>query len=274
MTCYKNSFTFYKPIYVKRLYNTQDTTTYPRNSNIKNRIRIQNFGEDRLINKVYYNDLWRDVCKPSFTKSITTKWALSCHATVKMPLYSWRTLHKRVSKEYRNGTKENSAYRKAKQSKAPLFTCLEKLSTRARSLHATEAWSGHGSAIALPFPPFALLNPVLRAELILTKLFGRCGYAGVTSLLGVTSSLAQRSVALELLKWSLILKTESELYRPSDRRLSAKLVSTFADRGVSRNGSPWPYCRLSRPEPLLFLPSSSSIALTRLSGPCSRPTTS
>jgi hypothetical protein len=27
----------------------------------------------------------------------------------------------------------------------------------------------------------------------------------------------------------------SELYRPSDRRLSAKLVPTFADRGVSRS---------------------------------------
>jgi hypothetical protein len=27
----------------------------------------------------------------------------------------------------------------------------------------------------------------------------------------------------------------SELYRPSDRRLSAKLVSTFEDRGMSRS---------------------------------------
>jgi hypothetical protein len=32
--------------------------------------------------------------------------------------------------------------------------------------------------------------------------------------------------------------------------------------------------RFSRPEPLLFLPSSSSVVLTRLSGPRSRPTTS
>jgi hypothetical protein len=29
------------------------------------------------------------------------------------------------------------------------------------------------------------------------------------------------------------LESASELYRPSDRRLSAKLVPTFADRGVS-----------------------------------------
>jgi hypothetical protein len=35
-----------------------------------------------------------------------------------------------------------------------------------------------------------------------------------------------------------------------------------------------PYSRLSRPEPLLFLPSSSSIVLMRLSEPRSRPNTS
>jgi sulfatase maturation enzyme AslB (radical SAM superfamily) len=41
-----------------------------------------------------------------------------------------------------------------------------------------------------------------------------------------------------------------------------------------RDGSVRPYSRLSRPEPLLFLPSSLSIVLTRLSEPRSRPTTS
>jgi hypothetical protein len=41
-----------------------------------------------------------------------------------------------------------------------------------------------------------------------------------------------------------------------------------------RNGSPRSYSRISRPEPLLFLPSRSSIVLTRLSGPRSRSTTS
>jgi hypothetical protein len=40
-----------------------------------------------------------------------------------------------------------------------------------------------------------------------------------------------------------------------------------------RNGSLWPYSHISSPEPLLVLPSSSSFALTKLSGPCSRPTT-
>jgi ribosomal protein S14 len=41
-------------------------------------------------------------------------------------------------------------------------------------------------------------------------------------------------------------ESASELYRPSDRRLSAKLVTTFAYRGVlrgQRDGSPRPYSR-------------------------------
>jgi hypothetical protein len=72
-------------------------------------------------------------------------------------------------------------------------------------------------------------------------------------------------------------KSASELHRPKDHRLPAKLVPTFAGRGVSRSQrgrSPRPYSRISRPEQLLFLSSSSSVILTRLSGPCSRPTAS
>jgi hypothetical protein len=71
-------------------------------------------------------------------------------------------------------------------------------------------------------------------------------------------------------------ESASELYRPSDRRLSEMLVSTFADRGcrvVSGEDPLRPHFRLSGPEPLLFLPSSFSVVLTRLSGPRSRPTT-
>jgi hypothetical protein len=48
------------------------------------------------------------------------------------------------------------------------------------------------------------------------------------------------------------------------------LVPTFADKGVSRSqrdGSLRPYSRISRQEPLRFLPNSSSIILTRLSEP-------
>jgi hypothetical protein len=72
-------------------------------------------------------------------------------------------------------------------------------------------------------------------------------------------------------------ESASELHRPSDCHLSAKLMPTFEDRGVSRsqrNGSLYQYSRYSRSEPLLFLRSSSSVVLTRLSGPRSRPTAS
>jgi hypothetical protein len=49
-----------------------------------------------------------------------------------------------------------------------------------------------------------------------------------------------------------------ELYRPSDRRMSTKLVPTFADRGcrvVPTDGSLQPYSRLSRPYQGAFFPS-------------------
>jgi hypothetical protein len=55
-------------------------------------------------------------------------------------------------------------------------------------------------------------------------------------------------------------ESASELYRPSYRRLYAKLVPTFADRRVprgQRDGSLRPYSQISRPEPLLFLTTSS-----------------
>jgi hypothetical protein len=69
-------------------------------------------------------------------------------------------------------------------------------------------------------------------------------------------------------------ESASELYRPSDRRLLVKFqflrieVVPWSAQRLSR-----PY-RFSRPEPLLFLSSSSSVELTRLSGPRSRPTPS
>jgi hypothetical protein len=60
---------------------------------------------------------------------------------------------------------------------------------------------------------------------------------------------------------------------PSDRLLSAKLVPIFANRGCHMANVTDPYCRI-----LGFLDrshySSSSLALTRLSGSRSRPTTS
>jgi hypothetical protein len=59
--------------------------------------------------------------------------------------------------------------------------------------------------------------------------------------------------------------------------MSAKLVPTFADREcrvVSATDIRGRILGFLDTEPLLFLPSSSSIVLTRLSGPRSRPTTS
>jgi hypothetical protein len=59
--------------------------------------------------------------------------------------------------------------------------------------------------------------------------------------------------------------------------LVGEVMPISADRGVSRgqcNGSPKPFSRLSIPKPLLFILSSSSIVLTRLSGSRSRPNTS
>jgi hypothetical protein len=51
-------------------------------------------------------------------------------------------------------------------------------------------------------------------------------------------------------------ESASQLHRSSDSRLSAKLVPTSEDRGCLR-----PHSQISRPEPLLFLPSSSSVVL-------------
>jgi hypothetical protein len=58
--------------------------------------------------------------------------------------------------------------------------------------------------------------------------------------------------------------------------LVGEVSANFCGKRVLRgqcNGSPWPYSRIPRLELLLFLPSSSSIVLTRLSGPRSQTTT-
>jgi hypothetical protein len=72
------------------------------------------------------------------------------------------------------------------------------------------------------------------------------------------------------------IESESELYRPSYRRLSANLVPNWADRGcrvVSATDPHGRQFRFSRPE-TLFSWNSISIILMRLSGPHSRYTTS
>jgi hypothetical protein len=55
--------------------------------------------------------------------------------------------------------------------------------------------------------------------------------------------------------------------------VSANFCGYSMPRG-EREGSLRPYSRISRPELLLFLSSSSSVVLTRLSGPRSKPITS
>jgi hypothetical protein len=73
---------------------------------------------------------------------------------------------------------------------------------------------------------------------------------------------------------ALVRKRTIQTERPL---LVGEVSANFCGQRVSlgqRNGSPRPYSRFSRTKPLQFLPSSSSIILTRLSGPRPRPTTS
>jgi hypothetical protein len=72
-------------------------------------------------------------------------------------------------------------------------------------------------------------------------------------------------------------ESTNELYRLIDHRLSAKLVPIFADRGCHVVSVTDPYGRslgfIDRSR-CFFLTSSSSVVLTRLSGPRCKPTTS
>jgi hypothetical protein len=65
--------------------------------------------------------------------------------------------------------------------------------------------------------------------------------------------------------------------RDAGERIAPTGVANFSLRRLSRgqrDGSLRPYSLISRPEPLLFLPSSSTVELRRLSGPRSRRTIS
>jgi hypothetical protein len=73
--------------------------------------------------------------------------------------------------------------------------------------------------------------------------------------------------------WS---ESASKLYRPNDRRLSAKRLPTCADRGchvVSVTDPSGRILSVFLTGAAAFPSSSSSVVLTKLSGPRSRPTT-
>jgi hypothetical protein len=90
----------------------------------------------------------------------------------------------------------------------------------------------------------------------------------------LTGSFGDRFLLIKLKKTKTKLRglSPTEL-PPLVGEVSANFCEKRELRG-QRDGSLRPYSRLSRPEPLLFLPSNSSVVLTRLSGPRSRPTTS
>jgi hypothetical protein len=96
------------------------------------------------------------------------------------------------------------------------------------------------------------------------------------------SSLSDTAITLSVLQ---LLETYtgftpkhfSQIKLPNGHCFSPKVVSTFAGRGCRVVGETDPHGRKSRfsiPEPLPFHASSSSVILTRLSGPRPRPTTS
>jgi hypothetical protein len=79
---------------------------------------------------------------------------------------------------------------------------------------------------------------------------------------------------LKLNSVSLVRERTVPTERPAHfGEVSANFCGEKVSRG-QRDGSLLPYYRFSRPEPQLFLPSSSSMVLTRLSGPRSKLTTS
>jgi hypothetical protein len=79
------------------------------------------------------------------------------------------------------------------------------------------------------------------------------------------------SVDTEQLELSSVAVVRNELCRPTDRPpLVGEVSGNLCGRGccvVSSTNSHGRYSRFSRPEPLLFHSSSSSVILTRLSGP-------
>jgi hypothetical protein len=133
-------------------------------------------------------------------------------------------------------------------------------------------------------------NPNYRGLTLLSTVFQQvCSYYTSTTR---TCNYRQRQAKIKKMFWIVsTCRSQENLLKPNfvawvrDRTIPTKrpplvgeVSANFCGYTVPRghhDGSLRLYSRLSRPEPLLFLPSScSSVVIRRLSGPRSRPTTS
>jgi hypothetical protein len=93
----------------------------------------------------------------------------------------------------------------------------------------------------------------------------------------IKNNLYMAESVLKILKLNSVVLVCERIILIKRPPLVGEVSANFCGYRVQRGqcyGSLWPYFRLSIPKLLLFLPSSSSIVLTRLGGPLSRPTTS
>jgi hypothetical protein len=135
-------------------------------------------------------------------------------------------------------------------------------------IHATCLAISFSLTSSFPFPPPSQLG----AAIPLGSLFSvNCSPCACSR---VRDPSRARSELLKLNSVAWVRETTIS----TERQPFVDEVSTnFCRLRISRDqrgGYLLPYSRFSRPEPLSFLPSSSSIVLTRLSGPRSRHTTS
>jgi hypothetical protein len=88
-----------------------------------------------------------------------------------------------------------------------------------------------------------------------------------------TSNFPFLNLWISVLLWGSCFKTFSTKYV----FIFSSYKTNFCGQSVpcgQRDRSIWPYSLFSIPELLLFHPNSASIVITKLGGPCSRPTTS
>jgi hypothetical protein len=124
-----------------------------------------------------------------------------------------------------------------------------------------QIWELH--AYCLEQPEFKFM--IISGPRIIIRLYELCSCIGIgTVKLGIVITISvvwvrERTILTER--------------PPLVGEISVNVCGQWVPRG-HRDGSLWPHFWLSRPEQLLFLSSSSSIVLTRLTGPRSRPSTS